>query len=195
MESYIRPQDSHLIEQLKTGSKAAFRELFDNYAPKIHAFIVSYLKNEADAEELLQDVFLKLWEKREQLDSSKNIKSYLFKISVNLIYDFIRSRNLQHAYREYTNNDQTLRSDSTWHEVVYDDMLDHLRQLVSVMPEQRQRIFKMSKEEGLSSDEIASQLQLSKRTVENQLYRAVSFLKEKIGKNSLAGGLFIFLFC
>jgi RNA polymerase sigma-70 factor (ECF subfamily) len=101
---------------------------------------------------------------------------------------------LQLAYLEFAGNDHQMRSDSTWHEVIYEDMLSHLQQLVSVMPEQRQRIFRLSKEEGLSNDEIASQLQLSKRTVENQLYRAVSFLKEKIGKNSLAGLLFIFLF-
>lgn len=185
----------HITEQLKMGSKEAFHLLFDAYAPKIHAFALSYLKNEPDAEELLQELFLKLWEMRASLDSSKNIKSFLFKICINLIYDMIRRKNIEQAYLNFVSKSDPTNTNSTLHEVIYNDMLVNLNQLVAVMPYQRQRIFKLSKEDGLSNEEIAIELGLSKRTVENQLYRAVSFLKEKLGRNSLAGLLFFFLYC
>jgi len=195
MEPKLTNQDNRIIDQLKDGSKEAFHTLYDAYGPKIHAFALSYLKNGADAEELLQEVFLKLWEIRFTLDSSKNIKSFLFKICINLIYDSIRRKNIEMAYLDYSGNDSQKCSDSTWHEVIYNEMLNNLHHLVSGMPEQRQRIFRMSREDGLSNDEIAIQLSLSRRTVENQLYRAVSSLKEKLGTGSLVGLLFFVLHC
>lgn len=184
-----------IVEQLKKGSKEAFRLLFDAYGSKIHAFALSFLKNEQEAEELLQDVFLKLWEIRANLDTSKNIKSFLFKICVNQMYDFIRHKNIEQAYRDYSLHNYPADEENTWDQVIYNDMLNNLEKLVAAMPEQRQRIFRLSKEEGLSNDEIATKLNLSKRTVENQLYRAISFLKERLGTGSLPALLFFFLHC
>ncbi len=195
MQNEHKDTDIQQIEQLKTGSKEAFRLLYDAFAPKIHAFALSYLKNEADSEELLQEVFLKLWEIRASLDSSKNIKSFLFKICTNLIYDMIRRKNIEKAYIDFAGMNDPTKSDTTWNEIIYNDMLSKLNHLVNSLSEQRQRIFRMSKEEGLSNEEIALQLSLSKRTVENHLYRVVSFLKEKFGQGSLPGLLFFFLHC
>ncbi len=195
MDTFRENDDNQIITQLKDGSKEAFRTLYDALGPKIHAFSLSYLKNNADAEELLQEVFLKLWEIRATLDSSKNIKSFLFKICINLIYDFIRRKNIEQAYLDYSGNNSPINTDNTWHEVIYNEMLNNLQQLITAMPEQRQRIFRLSKEDGLTNDEIALQLNLSRRTVENQLYRAVSTLKEKLGTGSLASLLFFFLHC
>lgn len=195
MEIVQKDKDKQIVEQLRGGSKEAFRLLFDELGPKIHAFAFSYLKNEADAEELLQDVFLKLWEIRSSLDSTRNIKSFLFKICINLIYDFIRRKNIEQAYLDFSGKNNPSFSDNTWHEVIYNDMLNNLHQLVSAMPEQRQRIFRLSKEDGFSNEEIAKQLDLSRRTVENQLYRAVSFLKDKLGTGSIPALLFFFLHC
>jgi len=195
MEIVQKDQNKQIIEQIRTGSKEAFRVLFDTIGPKIYAFALSYLKNEADAEELLQDVFLKLWEVRGTLDSSKTIKSFLFKICINLIYDLIRKRNIELAYLDYSGKTSRFSNDDTWNEVIYNDMLHNLHQMVAGMPEQRRRIFRLSKEDGLSNDEIANQLNLSRRTVENQLYRAVCLLKDKLGSGTLSGLLFFYLHC
>jgi len=188
-------QESQLIEQLRNGSKEAFRKLFDAYGPKIHAFAFSYLKNSDDADEHLQDVFLKLWEKRAELDTSKNIKSYLFKICINLIYDCFRRKSIEQAYLKRSVKTNSEFGDNTWQQVVYDDMQKNLQQLILGMPEQRQRIFRLSKEDGLTNEEISNQLHLSKRTVENQLYRAVSYLKNKLEPGSVPVLLFLFRNC
>ncbi|WP_430972308.1 RNA polymerase sigma-70 factor [Sunxiuqinia rutila] len=185
--------DQHLTKFLREGSKDAFRVLYDRYGVKIHRFAFGYLKSEEEAEELVQDVFLKLWDKRHLLNDSGNVKSYLYKVAVNSIYDFIRRKNLEQAFQEFAGG-RTDEADHTWDEVVYNDMMAQIDRLMAQMPEQRRKIFKMSKEEGLSHDEIAETLGLSKRTVENQVYRATTFLKDKLKRNSVLAVLFISLF-
>jgi RNA polymerase sigma-70 factor (ECF subfamily) len=195
MENVIDDRDREIVEQLREGSKDTFHLLFEQFGPKIYAFALSYLKNESDAEELLQEVFLKLWEVRATLDCSKNLKSFLYKICINLIYDLIRRKNIEQVYLAHSSRQIHSSENDTWHEIIYNDMFGKLQQLIAMMPEQRQRIFRLSKEEGLSNDEIASQLNLSKRTVENQLYRAVAFLKDRMNMGSFPALLFFFLFC
>lgn len=186
--------DQELTRLLERGSKDAFHLLYMRYGLRIRRFAKSYLKQEQDTEELVQDVFLKLWDKKEVLDSSCNLKAFIYKIAVNSIYDFIRRKNIEQAFRDYTKEGSGV-SDQTWDEVVFNDMLFHVNRLIEKMPDQRRKIFMMSKEEGLTNDEIAGVLRLSKRTVENQLYRATSFLKKNMSHNSFSSVLFFYLFC
>jgi RNA polymerase sigma factor (sigma-70 family) len=85
--------DAKLTFLIKTGVKDAFQELFERYEPRIYSFSFSYLQNAQDSEELVQDVFLKIWENRASLDKTKNTKAFIFKVAVNTIYDFIRRKN------------------------------------------------------------------------------------------------------
>ena len=187
--------DFELVPLIQKGVKTAYQELFERYAPRIYQFSLSYLKNELDAEGLVQDVFLKIWEIREKLDSTKNIKAFIFKIAVNSIYDLIRCKNIEHAFQDFTRVQDNQHSDATWHAVIWEEMLANLDELVKQMPEQRRKIFQMSREKGLSNDEIAKELNLSKRTVENQLYRAIAFLKKHFKTDSLFTMLFFYLLC
>lgn len=195
MDTASKDQDFQVVEQLRAGEKEAFRYLFDTYGSRIYAFGLSYLKNKSDAEELLQEVFLKLWEIKNDLDSAKSVKSLLFKICINLIYDQVRRKNVQQAYLNYSGINHATSSENTWDEVIYEDTNRNLQRLIASIPEQRQRIFRMSKEQGLSNEEIAGQLNLSQRTVENQLYRAINFLKNQLDLNSLPALLLFFLYC
>ncbi len=186
--------DADVILLIKKGDKAAFQKVFEEYAPKIYNFSFSYLNNIIEAEELVQDVFLKLWDKRETLDHSKNLKAYIYKVAINTIYDVIRRRNVENAFKDFANSTYDTSSNNTWHTIIYDEMQEKLDLLVNQFPEQRKKIYKLSKEKGLSNDEIALKLKISKRTVENQLYRAISFLKQHFKNESLAAILFFYLF-
>lgn len=184
----------HLILLIKQGSKEAFEGLYEKYADRIYHFTLSYLKNGPDAEELVQEVFLKIWEKRETLDQTKNIKAFVFKVAINTIYDVIRRRNIENAFKDFAALNYETESNSTWHTVIYEEMQAKMNRLVKQFPDQRRKIFRLSKEEGLSNEEIAVKLNLSKRTVENQLYRAVSILKEQFKNESLLALFFFYLF-
>lgn len=187
--------EAELISGVKRGDKRAFRILYEEYTPRIFQFSLSYLKSEADAEELVQEVFIKLWDNREVLDSTRNIKAYIFKIAVNCIYHFIRKKNIEGAYIDYARLNYKMDTNYTWHSLIFEEMMDRLHQIVGQLPEQQQKIFYLSKEKGMSNENIARELNLSKRTVENHLYRAMSILKKHFNKDSLFTLLFFFLYC
>lgn len=170
--------DETLTYLIRRGIKDAFRELFERYSPRIYCFALKYLKNEQDAQELVQDVFLRIWEKREMLDSSKSIKSFLFTIAVNTIYDSIRRKNVENAFRDFAGNNFDYHSETTWHSVIFSEMVAKVDAIVQAMPDQQRRIYMLSRQKGLTNEEISQKLNISKRTVENQLYRALVFLKK-----------------
>ncbi|BAX82408.1 RNA polymerase sigma-70 factor [Labilibaculum antarcticum] len=186
-------KDQTLVIQLKDGSQLAFKQLFDRYTPRIYRFAISYLKSDADAEELVQDVFLKLWEKRETLDESQNIRAYIFKIAINSIYNLSKRKNYKQVYNEFVKNNFTLDNEFTWNDVVYNELVDSLNLHIDKMPAQRRDIFLMSRKDGLSNQEIAKNLNISLRTVENQIYRSVSYLREQLKPNSVFLLLLFFL--
>ena len=195
MIQHKKISDAELVHLIKSGEKEAYRDLFEKYAPKIYQFSLSYLKNEEDSKELVQEVFIKVWEKREILDSSQNIKSYIFKIAVNAIYDFIRHKNIESAFNDFARVNFDIHSNNTWDNIIFEEMKSTLNKLVHQLPEQRRKIFNLSKRKGLSNDEIAQKLNISKRTVENQLYRAITNLRKHLKKDSVIALLFFYIIC
>ena len=161
-----------LILNLKKGEKGAFRELFNQYGPKIYRFALAYLKNKPDAEELMQDVFLKIWEKREHLDPSQNVKSYIFKIAVNCIYDSIRKKNLEKAFSDFSKHNFQPGSESLWHEVIWNDMLSNLNILVSKMPEQRRIIAQADIDAYIATLTLPDNEEAAQEMIINQKYLA-----------------------
>jgi len=114
---------------------------------------------------------------------------------VNTIYDLIRRKNIEEAFRDFARHDYEPGVESTWHSVIFEEMLANINELVKKLPAQRQKIFRLSRIEGLPNDTIARKLNLSKRTVENQLYRALIFLKKHFDKESVFALLFFYLWC
>lgn len=172
--------DNNLILLIKEESQQAFHELFIRYAPRIYSFSYSYFKSKDDAKELVQKVFLKIWDKRNSIDISQNIRSYIFRITVNTIYDAIRRKNVEYVFKNYALHSPLNDTEQTLQSVIYNDLQHILNNLVQQLPEQQQLIFKLSRIDGLTNDEISEKLKLSKRTVENHLYRALSFLKKRL---------------
>lgn len=170
--------DETLTYLINRGNKSAFQELFERYSGQIYHFALKYFRNQQEAEEVVQDVFLKIWEKRDGLDRSKSIKSFVFTVAVNTIYDSVRRRNIENSYKDFAKNNFDFQSETTWHEVIYNEMLAKVEDVIHCLPNQQRRIFKLSRQKGLSNEEISIRLNISKRTVENQLYRALVFLKK-----------------
>lgn len=184
--------DILLVEKLVSGNQMAFKSLFNRYAKRIYNFSFSYLHNEHQSEELVQDVFLKIWENRKNIDSSKNFKSYLFKICVNLIYDYLRKESNKFKFIESVEIEEG--EDKTYNDVLYNETKERLEKLTNKMPEQRRKIFNLNKIEGLSHNEIAHKLNISVRTVESQVYKSVKFLKEHLNEESLIVLIFLNIF-
>ena len=187
-------QNKEFIDRIKKGNKIAFKKLHEEFAPRIYQFSLTFLKNENQSEELVQDVFVKIWENRNKLDAGKNLQSYIYKIAVNQIYQLIRKRNIENAYLDYLKNNFRIDENLTWNKVVLDDMLENLEIVIQKLPEQQRKIFHLSRDKGLSNDEIARKLNLSKRTVENHLYRAIHYLKEHFKTDSFLATLLLYYY-
>jgi len=173
-----------LIVQLTKSNRLAFDQLFNLYSNRIYRFSRKLKLNHEEAEEVLQDTFLTLWERRTFLDPNKDFKAYLFKIAKSLIIKSFKRKALFFAYENYAKEEIVMQDSSTENLIHYYDLLEILEKEINRLPEARKEIFNLSRKDGLSTDEISQKLGVSRRTVENQIYRTLKLLKDRIQPNT-----------
>lgn len=194
MKKKSRDTDQQLLKSLRKGDLFAFDQLFAKYSKKLYYFAKGYLDSKEDAEGLVQEVFIKIWEKRKELKEHLSFNAYLYTITFNAIRKFFRKKAREKKYLEsYLEN-----FDGTHNEPAMDIEYKSLRELadkaIEKLPKRRKEIFILSRNEGLSNEEIASRLHISKNTVENQMTQALKFLREQLGKETILSILFYYLF-
>lgn len=174
MDIMLSKQDERLLmERTAAGDRRAFRRIFDAYYPQVYGFIRSLLKTDEDASDIAQEVFIKLWLMRAALPDITSLRPYIYRMSLNQTINYLRKSKI-----ELTDSDI---------DISYDQLLENqidlknkesvISDLVSKMPEQRRKIFVLSRLEQLSNDEIASKLNIKKKTVENHLNLALRELR------------------
>ena len=171
--------DSYLIERWRSGNEQAYRALFDRYFCKLYNYTARLVADKRVSEEIVMDVMLAIWQKRDQLNGNLSVSAYLYKSVRNRLIDHLRKQQLKTVPLELTAIEPPA-------EYLTDSRLLHkeLEQLYQTslnrLPPQKKRIFTMSREEGSSYKEIAAKLQLSKNTVENHMVGALRILKENL---------------
>ncbi|HCO68889.1 MAG TPA: RNA polymerase sigma-70 factor [Dysgonomonas sp.] len=167
-----------LLEVLSKGDQNAFRHLFLDYFPKVKEFIAQFLKNEVIAEDLSQDIFVKIWENRKSLPLIHSFDAYIYRMAKNSALNQIKKESYNTIYQEY--NNPISESFSIEEDIFAREIKLLIELTVSRMPEQRKRIYTMSRVDGLKNEEIANQLKISKKTVENHLNLALREIKKSI---------------
>jgi len=157
------------------GEHKAFETIFVVYFNKIKFFIQRLVRSEEEAEELTQDIFVKLWVSRETVDPQKPIDALLYTMAKNAAFNYLKHQTVHNQYLEnYEQPDTPFNAE----EIIYAREIALLIDMtVNQMPEQRKRIYQMSRNDGLSNEDIAQQLQITKKTVENQLSLALKELR------------------
>lgn len=176
-----------MIERIRSDDIEAFKDLYDLYCRQLHNFILQYLSDDADAEEILQDILLSVWENRKKLKIDKSIKSYLFRIAVNKVYNHLKRKVVERKYQYYLSSNELTPGNDVEDKIYFQELKETIDQILAQLPDQQRRIYQLSRMDDMSHTEIAKKLNLSIRTVENQIYRAHRFVK-----NKLSGDLLIF---
>lgn len=178
----------NLLVGLKRGDHTAFKNIFDTYVQKVFHYIYGYVKNRQIAEDCTQDVFKKLWEKREKLNESGNLEGLLFKLCYHQVIDHYRSEKRSVIKVADGNIIECADKQNTDNKIEADQLQALYHEAINQLPQKRKEVFLMSKEEGMSNKEIASKLSISVKTVENQMTSSLHFIKGFLRK----AGQFVF---
>ena len=171
--------DKNLLEAISQGNAKAFDSLFTAFYPKTERFLAGFLDSKEEAEDLAQDVFVKLWQNRSGLVYVENVNAYLYRIAKNTLFDYIeKSRKINYSAPSSLLD---IPTKETLEELLFAKELNDLINLaIDKMPAQRKTIFTMSRKESLSNQEIAEHLNISKRTVEAHISAALADIRKVI---------------
>lgn len=176
-------EDKILVLRLKDGDKTAFKALFERYYPRFLSFAHRLLKDQSAAEDLIQNVFLKIWVGRANLNESKNFKNYLLVAVRNEIYQYFRKQFRLDDTAEYPEIIDASQNQDT--ELSAKELETRIAGVISKMPQRRREVFNLSRLEKLSNQEIASRLGISVRTVEKHIENALMDLRKHVNVSIL----------
>lgn len=178
------PNIPKLVRLLKKGDDASFSQLFHLFGPKLYNTSRKMKLSHEDAEEVVQEVFLKIWKKREHLDHALSFNAYLLSILKSLIYKRVKKQLREVAVRHYTPQENEVANGGE-ESMLSEDMRALSGTLLATLPKGQKQIVELRYLHQLSADEIALQLNVSKRTVEHQIYKATKSLREKFQKSRI----------
>jgi len=179
--------EQKLLQRLGKGEEKAFRELFDAYYPKVRAFVGCIVKRTGETDDIAQDIFAKIWERREQFCGGEffSFNGYIYRMARNAALNAIR-RKANIDLSQLPDADAAGSDDASPEEAYYAREKElFIKLIVCQMPEQRRRIFEMSRYMGMDNQTIAQTLHLSKKTVENHLTLALKQLRNALALFSI----------
>lgn len=180
-EQVILEQD--LLHRLSKGDEAAFVSIFDLYSARIYNFIIKYVQSPPLAEDLTQEVFMKLWESRAQVTKIESFKAYLFVIARNHTLNSLKKAfKSEAAVGEVVKNYVTQRS-NTEEDILHKEYLQFLKRVLDSLPERSRRIFILCREEGKSYEEVAAAMGISKNAVKNHMVFSMKLLRSSVQKD------------
>lgn len=178
MASPFASIDKPLIKRLVKGDEKAFKKVYDTYYDKLFFYCLQFVKSEELARELLQDVFVKFWSQRKNINPELSLNAYLYKITRNHTLDFLKKVAKDQQLKEELMLSVALAHSQEEDNLTYAEYHTLANQAIQKLPTQRKRIFQLSRQEGMSYEEIATTLGISKNTVKVQMLRALKAIRE-----------------
>ncbi len=169
--------DPEIVSAIRRGDENAFELTFRKFYGRLCNYACSLLKDEEESEEVVQTVFLIIWEKRADLEITLSLKSYLYRAVHNHCLNRFKHAAVREAHREYTEYFIPQSSESVTEVIHANELEERIEKAVSSLPEQCQKAFRMSRFQELKYQEIADQLGISIKTVENQIGKALKILR------------------
>jgi RNA polymerase sigma-70 factor, ECF subfamily len=172
--------DSFLIDRLQKRDESAFEQVFKANYKKLHAYAFTMLKDDAAAEEMVQNVFFKLWERTENLTITGPVEAYLYKAVHNESLNYLKHLKIRKEHQLYVSHRMKGENEGAGKKLRAKELEARLNEALNDLPEQCRTIFQLSRFEELRYREIADRLDISVKTVENQMGKALRILRTKL---------------
>lgn len=184
MTGYLHPSDANGDEH---ALEILFVDVFQQHEHRLYTLALTLVKSEQHVKDIIQEVFLKLWEHRHHLQDIENVGAWLYRVMENKVIDFLRKAAADNRLKDaiWNNISQARNDTAEWLDVKEYNRI--IQQAIDHLPTQRRRIYCLHKKEGLDHAQIAEELSISRHTVKNQLSAAIQSIRSFVARNS---GLF-----
>lgn len=176
----MESQELHLVESIRKGDKSAFETLFKSHYSQLCSYARQIISDPDLSEEIVQEMFFQMWQKKESLFIETSLKSYLFRAVHNGCLNHIKHHKIKQAYAQYINDNQNITSENQYSMDESEELLNMVGKAVEQLPPERKKVFMMIRYEEKKYKEVAEILGISVKTVENQMGKAMQFLKEAL---------------
>lgn len=183
-----------VLQNLANDDKKALEELFNYYYPRLYQFSKSFLKLEDGIDDILQEVFVKIWQNRTNIRSAETFSPFIFTMTRNLLLNELRSRLSKKKIKDEIIKLSVSEEYHSFEKMEYGELKETVDQIVTNLPEKQREVFLLSRYEGLSHKEIAEKLQISTKTVEYHISQSISTIKNKLDQLGLISLLYFYLF-
>jgi RNA polymerase sigma-70 factor, ECF subfamily len=191
----VTKSNSDLILLIQKDDRVAFYNIYERYSKRLYGFVLRYIKLKEDAEEIVQVVFVKIWESRNKIDAYTSFESFLFTIAYNTTISLLRKRTNEKKFLDHLKSlQQPVNSLNLIDEIHFNELNERVQSLLDDLTPRQKEIFQLSREEGLSHDEIAKKLDISINTVKKHMANTLAFLKSHIDSSLTINLLFFCLF-
>jgi len=181
------------LKRLASDDKKALEELFNYFYPRLYQFSKSFLKLEEGIDDILQEVFVKVWNNRSNIRATETFNSFIFTITRNLLLNELRTRLNSQKMKEKIQKLSVFDDYNTIENLDYEELKETVDQIVSKLPEKQREVFLLSRYEGLSHKEISEKLNISTKTVEYHISQSINTIKSKLSQIGLTALLYFHL--
>lgn len=183
-----------IIRRLKKDDKTALDEIFNYYYPRLYCFSKRILKIDDDIDDILQNVFLKIWLNRNRINSHETFNAFIFTVTRNALLNLLRSKLKYQSFREEFSKKVIAEEYITRQPYEYEEVRAAIDNIVARLPDKRRKVFLLSRSDGLSNKDIALRLDISEKTVEYHITHSIKFLKKSLGEIGIIPMLYLYLY-
>ncbi len=178
----MKKADKNIIKKISKGDLSAFEKLFKDYYEELCYFADRYLNDMDQAEEVVQDTFFVIWQNRDKINVKQSVKSYLYTAIKNKSLKEIRSKSYENKYKSHMKNQGYETASTPVEELNAKELNMLINRTLRSLPERTQKVFKMSRDEGLKYKEIAEKLSISVKTVETDMGKALKVFRKNLNE-------------
>ena len=173
--------DWELVERLQNSEEEALTKIYNKYWEVMYLAAYNLVKDQSVCEDIVQEVFISLWQRREKLQIEVSLKSYLYTSTVYKVYDHFTKSNKMATDEPLDDFENKIATSNPETPLMHQELIGHLDAVIETLPDKCKEVYKLSRENMLTNKEIAEQLNISQRTVEGHISKALKILKESLG--------------